>query len=556
MPLRLLLLPLILLAACLDLAFEADLDGPRVVGGTLVGPRTVEVPVRETLVVRLSEPLDQAHLRVALVAWPTVDSCALTPVCREGSCERGSCQTDPIRATDLKALERGDPVDAALPLDAVLQDSADGTGSEVHVTPRRPLAPHARHSLLLFARDRRGAPLVDDDGQAAVWRRDLVTAGPGSSGPEPRLVSPPPGADLVPTDLARVDTAFPRPIDPDPAATLALQSADGALLLLRDPAPCPGWVPDLCLSWRPAEPLAPGAVYRLAVTTTAPLRDRAGRPALEPSEPAMFRAGPGPDLAPPDLTRTSLESHGRCLRARLVALEPLHLRLTAAGAARELVAPPGPVELAVPLVGPPGALVTAQLVATDLAGRTAERTSEHVLGASLDPTAPPLALTELLANPRGPEPAQEFVELLDLRAAGDAITLTGLRLVDGDPDALDLTTGDLLPAFTSTPGQRHLIVPATYDPAEGRDPAPAPGTSLIRVDASLARGGLKNSPGEALALAWDAGPGGPVLLDSHGGADDPGDLPGRSVVKDPGACDVPAAWRPPPGGLATPGAAP
>lgn len=553
---RLLALLLLVLAACFDLAFVADLDGPRVVGGTLAGPRTVEVPVRETLVVRLSEPLDPAHLRVALVAWPTVGSCALTPVCDEGSCERGSCQTDPIGPADLKAVERGDPPGAALPIDAVLADSADGPGTEVHVTPRRPLAPHARHSLLLFARDRRGAPLVDDDGQAAVWRRDLVTAGPGSSGPEPRLVSPPPGADLVPTDLARVETAFPRPVDPDPAATLVLLAEGGASVLLRDPEPCPGWVPDLCLSWRPAAPLAPGAVYRLAASVTDPLRDRAGRPALDPPEPAMFRAGPGPDLAPPDLAGASLEPHGRCMRARLVAREPLHLRLLAAGASREVVAAPGPVELAVPLAGSPGARVTAQLVATDLAGRSAERTSEHVLGASHDPAAPPLALTEILANPRGPEPAQEFVELVDLRAAGEPVVVTGLRLVDGEPDALDLTSGDPLPSFTSAPGQRHLVVPAAYDPEEGSDPAPLAGTSLIRLDASLARGGLKNSAGEALALVWEAGPGGPVLLDSHGGADDPGDLPGRAVVKEPGACDVPAAWRPHPDGAATPGAAP
>lgn len=554
-PRRLGLVPL-LLAACFDLALDADLDGPRVVGGTFVGPRALEVPVRASLVVRLSEPLDPAHLRVALLAWPTVGRCDLSPACDEGSCERGSCQTDPVRTADLTHLQRGDPVDDALPLDIALADSAVGPGTELRITPRRPLAPHARHSLLLFARDGRGAPLVDDDGHAAVWRRDLVTAGPGSSGPEPRLVSPPPAADLVPTDLARVETSFTRPVAPDPAATLALLADDGHVVALRDPAPCPGWLPDLCLSWRPADPLTPAATYRLVAGPGAPLRDAHGRPALDPAAPDLFRAGPGPDRDPPDLARAELAVHGRCLRVRLLAPEPLHLRLAVGALAREQVAPAGPIELAVPLAGPPGATVQAHLTAADLAGRVAERTSEHVLGDSLDPAAPPLALAEVLANPRGPEPTQEFVELVDLRSDGPPLALSGLRLVDGPPDALDLAAGDPLPTVTSLPGQRHVVVPAGFDPAEGSDPAPPPGASLVRTDASLARGGLKNSPGEAVALVWGTGPNGPVLLDSHGGADDPADHPGRSIVKDPGACDTAAAWRAHPGGAASPGAPP
>ncbi len=85
---------------------------------------------------------------------------------------------------------------------------------------------------------------------------------------------------------------------------------------------------------------------------------------------------------------------------------------------------------------------------------------------------------------------------------------------------------------------------------------PAKPHLLDSVDASLARGGLKNSPGEALALVFGTGPDGPVLLDSHGGADDPGDHPGGSIVKDPGACDTAAAWRPHPGGGASPGGPP
>ncbi|WAS97609.1 hypothetical protein [Nannocystis punicea] len=548
-----LLLALAFAPSCIDFVLDADLDGPRVVASDFPGPRAVEVPVAGPWRVDFSEPLDGRRLRVALLAWDTVGACELTPECDEGSCERGRCQIDPVRDADLRALERGDPLDGAIAVSVVLEDMPDRPGTRARISPERPLAAHARHSLLVFARDRRGAPLVDDDGEAAVWRRDLVTAGPASSGPAPRLVSPPPGADLVPTDLARVETAFARPVVAAPGDALELRSADAAPLELRDPVPCPGWVPGLCLSWRPSEPLAPGVVYELGGGS---LRDRAGRPAVAPREFAAFRTGPGPDRAPPDLTGLSFALVGRCLHARLHAREPLRLRLAVGPRAREVVAPAGPVDLGLRLDAPPGARVTAMLQAWDLAGRAAEISEEHVLGDSFDRAAPPLALAEVLANPRGREPVQEFVELADLRAAGEPLLVTGLRLVDGPAGALDPGGGDPLPPFTSAPGQRHLVVPAAYDPAQGDDPGPPPGASLLRVDASLGSGGLKNSPGEALALVFEAGAKGPVVLDSYGGWHDPGDLPGRSLARDPAGCDTPAAWAPHPSGRANPGLGP
>lgn len=354
-----LLLALAIVPSCIDFVLDADLDGPRIVASDFPGPRAVEVPVAGPWRLEFSEPLDPRRLRVALLAWETVGACELTPECDEGSCERGRCQVDPIADADLRALERGDPLDGAIPLALALEDLPERPGTSLHITPERPLAAHARHSLLVFARDRRGAPLVDDDGEAVVWRRDLVTAGPASSGPMPRLVSPPPGADLVPTDLARVDTAFDRPVAAAPGDTLQLRAADHPRELV-DPVACPGWVPGLCLSWRTAEPLAPGVVYELAGGS---LRDRAGRPLVASREFAAFRTGPGPDLSPPDLADLVFAQLGRCLHARLHAREPLRLRLTAGPATRELVTPPGPVDLAVRLDAPAGARVTATLQA-------------------------------------------------------------------------------------------------------------------------------------------------------------------------------------------------
>ena len=107
---------------------------------------------------------------------------------------------------------------------------------------------------------------------------------------------------------------------------------------------------------------------------------------------------------------------------------------------------------------------------------------------------PPIAITEVLANPAGPEPQQEYVELRNL---GDAdVSLAGLRLEDSKG-------GDDLPAETLAAGGYALVVTATYDPDEGSDPAPRAGTLLVRVDTpprlrrplELGRGGAAGAGG-------------------------------------------------------------
>lgn len=109
---------------------------------------------------------------------------------------------------------------------------------------------------------------------------------------------------------------------------------------------------------------------------------------------------------------------------------------------------------------------------------------------------PRLGIVEVCANPRGPEPAQEYVELLN--ASPFAISTGGLWLSDAAEHS-----GDPLPHATIAPGARALVVPAAFD---ARDPfvALSAGVPLLRVDASLGRGGLSNS-GEPLYLRDEAG---------------------------------------------------
>jgi hypothetical protein len=99
------------IGGCMEPPWSVDLEGPRVVRASVRGPRAIEVAVREKIVVELSEALDPATVRagrVVLVPWEEVGSCAWTPSCARGSCERGRCMTDPLTEGDLKAIDRGD----------------------------------------------------------------------------------------------------------------------------------------------------------------------------------------------------------------------------------------------------------------------------------------------------------------------------------------------------------------------------------------------------------------------------------------------------------------
>ncbi|MCA9662612.1 MAG: hypothetical protein KC486_30005, partial [Myxococcales bacterium] len=269
-------------AACVLDGLTADLEGPRVVASSLVGPRTIELPVAEPLVVEFSEPLDPASLTpgsVVVVPWEEVGSCALTPECVEGSCERGRCMIDPLRESDLRAIDRGE-FTAAVGLRWALMAGSAGPGTRLEITPEVAYAPRWRHSLVLGAglRDRSGAPLLDDDGARGRLRRDFVTSTEGSSGPEARLAVPAVG-ELVPRNLSTVATEFVRPVgDGFDGATIDLLGDDGSSAALVDPQPCAGWVPGFCLRWRVDRRLAAGVVYRMGGGALVDPHGRSAKP--------------------------------------------------------------------------------------------------------------------------------------------------------------------------------------------------------------------------------------------------------------------------------------
>jgi hypothetical protein len=154
---------------------------------------------------------------------------------------------------------------------------------------------------------------------------------------------------------------------------------------------------------------------------------------------------------------------------------------------------------------------------------------------------PWIVVTEVLADPTGPEPAQEFVELANLDEA--RVDLTGWRLEDeagGGP----LPDGTIL-----DPGAVALLVPDDYDPNGAGDPAASRDAVLVPMGRSLGTQGLRNS-GEAVRLIDRSGA---VVSLAPG---DLGDLgAGVSAVRVPPESPEadPAAWVSSADGGPTPG---
>jgi len=182
-------------------------------------------------------------------------------------------------------------------------------------------------------------------------------------------------------------------------------------------------------------------------------------------------------------------------RLRLLPRDPFHLWVVNADGAPlgAPLAPPGWVKASSRFVRrglAPNAPHELRVSWTDTSGRV-EQASLSVV---TEPPSAHLVITEVMANPVGPEPAQEWVELYnDGLAPAD---LSRYRLVDP-------AGGAALPAVVVPPGRYAVVVSEGYDPTSFYDPAPAPDTIFVTV-AELATNGLSNG-GEPLALERDDG---------------------------------------------------
>lgn len=133
----------------------------------------------------------------------------------------------------------------------------------------------------------------------------------------------------------------------------------------------------------------------------------------------------------------------------------------------------------------PASTATLAVVAVDDSGEMQRSMFTFATLASM----PHLLLNEVYANPLGAEPAQEWVEILNDGAV--PADLGGHVLIDVGGETV-------LPPGELPPGGFALIVNQTFVEEDGVDPAPEPGSLVVRVP-KLGHHGLSNS-GEPLSL--------------------------------------------------------
>lgn len=363
-----------------------------------------------------------------------------------------------------------------------------------------------------------------------------ATGGPGAA----TLVDPVAGAIDVPLNLAAIVVRFPASVN---WGAEGLRVCDGATGPIAAMPPAD-------------EPCDSGACYRVALAGRLPPAvsckvvigagtTDAGGAALDGAVVGIFEAAAEADETPPVIADLSIAAAGPCLTIGFATDEPATATIIFQAGGVEATSPAGVgqtrFDVAVALSAlPPQTAATVAVTATDRAGNVA---TSSPLAFETPPPVPPIAITEVLANSAGPEPAQEYVELRNL--GPEAVSLAGLRLEDSKGS-------DDLPAETLAPDGYALVVASGYDAAQGQDPAPRAGTLLVRVDTRIGSDGLANG-GELVRLMS-----GDTVVSSYGGwvSVSASSWAGKGVHRlVQTACDRPDAWNRTPL-AATPGAGP
>ncbi len=311
---------------------------------------------------------------------------------------------------------------------------------------------------------------------------------------------PPSGAAGIPTGLQFAAVRFDDVVTP--ATGVRLEGPEGVVRTEAETTDCGliGWPPGTCvrLTWEGR--LEPRRRYRLVVDEA--VTDRGGAPVgpwtstfetgAEPiTEVGLLALACGLDEVAQGPLCLWIDDRSISLRA--LAGAPVRAFLEAGARRSGAVAPRGEITLRLDGLTP-DADHSLRLVLEGPSGAT----FVEALDVHTEPILPPVTITEVRADARGPEPRQEYVELLNSGAV--PVPLEGWSL----SDRVD-REGDVLGAVTPLPpGGRALLVASSFDPEHPDDPPVPEGIPLLRIEGSLGSGGLANA-GEPLYLRDAAG---------------------------------------------------
>lgn len=374
-------------------------------------------------------------------------------------------------------------------------------GGALELVPLAALDRDAPYTLAVgaWARSPSGAHLpIDDDALPHAF--ELRTSADSTAGAAALGAWPADGASGVGVDLQEAVVYFDGEATdaergvwiegPDGLAVPASVRADRCDVALG------GRRASHCVSLVPTGALVPAAAHAIRVGTAA--RDAHGAP-IGPWR-ASFGTDTVLDRVPPVAMPHACDVDERpfawgCalvddarIALRVRASEPVRMQISAEGGVQEVLAPGGDGEATLAGLAP-GRAVAVEIVLFDAAGNAA-RWEETI---ETEPPLPTLSIVEVRADPLGPEPAQEFVELHNY---GDtAVALLGFSLADhADAHGTPIESASFV-----HPDARVLLVPDAFDRDDPRDAQPPPGALLVRVGAALADSGLTNT-GERLYL--------------------------------------------------------
>jgi|GEM_PF-6947946 hypothetical protein len=460
-----------------------------------------------------------------------------------GRCVEGVCQHKVVDEAWLKDLAHP-PLSAsrrALVVPATL--TVDEGGYRAWLTPAVKLEPDRLHTLLIAPtlRDRRGNRLASD----GVYRKEFLTDDGSRAKPRPAMVWPQNGAVAVPTNLRALVFRFDKHVEGLSRDTVRLVGPRGNAVgadididvdVVKDAGLCSQWPVGQCYALRPWNWLEPRTTYALRFSQG--IWDTIGQAPLITGE-MRFATGPGPDHIPPKLTHLSQRLTGECLILDFQSDE--QVRVTASLASVPpvgMVAEQGRHEIALETGGVWG-WQNIDVGLADLAGNsTLYRYDQHFA------ILPKISITEVMANPSGVEPAQEWIEIFN--GEDSAISIGGWTLDDND----DGQGINHLPAAVIPAKSFALLVGPKFKVQNMSGDLPPPATTFVRLSTTLGAQGLANG-GEMLALRNSLG----RLVSSAVALPSPGD--GRSLERvSAGGCDLRENWRANSERGPSPGAAP